>query len=90
MFEGLVLAEKLGKVDHTCTWCRLKRKTLSHGLSVSDSVIYYELFVPEGERHDSAVKRNKEALVTELALWEGYLQKVPYEQHTHIQTHTLC
>ncbi|XP_051811644.1 glutathione S-transferase A-like isoform X2 [Acanthochromis polyacanthus] len=28
------------------------------------------------ERHDSAVKRNKEALVTELNLWEGYLQKL--------------
>ncbi|XP_023137435.2 glutathione S-transferase A-like isoform X2 [Amphiprion ocellaris] len=28
------------------------------------------------ERHDSAVKRNKEALETELKLWEGYLQKL--------------
>lgn len=38
------------------------------------SVIYYNLRVPEGERHDSAVKRNKEALTAELKLWEGYLQ----------------
>ncbi|XP_051811642.1 glutathione S-transferase A-like isoform X3 [Acanthochromis polyacanthus] len=38
--------------------------------------IHYDYFVPEGERHDSAVKRNKEALVTELNLWEGYLQKL--------------
>uniref|UniRef100_A0A3Q1H9X2 Glutathione S-transferase rho n=1 Tax=Acanthochromis polyacanthus TaxID=80966 RepID=A0A3Q1H9X2_9TELE len=39
------------------------------------AVVYYEYYVPEGERHDSAVKRNREALVTELNLWEGYLQK---------------
>lgn len=42
----------------------------------SDAVIYYDWFVPEGERHESALKRNKEALVTELKLWESYLQKV--------------
>ncbi|XP_014263433.3 glutathione S-transferase A [Maylandia zebra] len=40
----------------------------------SSSVIYYNWMVPEGERHDSAVKRNKEALTAELKLWEGYLQ----------------
>ncbi|XP_039876774.1 glutathione S-transferase A-like [Simochromis diagramma] len=41
-------------------------------------VIYYTFnwFVPEGERHESALKRNKEALVTELRLWKGYLQKL--------------
>ncbi|KAM9340391.1 glutathione S-transferase A-like [Symphorus nematophorus] len=38
-------------------------------------VIYYNWKVPEGERHDSAVKRNREALAAELKLWEGYLQK---------------
>ncbi|XP_073319492.1 glutathione S-transferase A-like isoform X1 [Pagrus major] len=41
-----------------------------------NAVIYYEWYIPEGERHDSALKRNKEALVTELKLWEGYLQKL--------------
>uniref|UniRef100_A0A3Q0SIH3 Glutathione S-transferase rho n=1 Tax=Amphilophus citrinellus TaxID=61819 RepID=A0A3Q0SIH3_AMPCI len=41
-----------------------------------NAVIYYEWYVPEEERHDSALKRNKEALITELKLWEGYLQKV--------------
>ncbi|KAL6100045.1 uncharacterized protein ACO6RY_01735 [Pungitius sinensis] len=40
------------------------------------AVIYYDWFVPEEERHDSALKRNKEALATELKLWEGYLQKL--------------
>lgn len=45
-----------------------------------DAVIYYDWFVPEGERHDSALKRNREALTTELKLWEGYLQKVVYAQ----------
>ncbi|XP_051811647.1 glutathione S-transferase A-like [Acanthochromis polyacanthus] len=39
------------------------------------AVIYYNLRVPEGERHDSAVQRNREALITELKLWEGYLKK---------------
>ncbi|XP_070702388.1 glutathione S-transferase A [Pempheris klunzingeri] len=38
-------------------------------------VIYYNWKVPEGERHDSAVKRNREALKAEIKLWEGYLQK---------------
>ncbi|KAJ3609313.1 hypothetical protein NHX12_023836 [Muraenolepis orangiensis] len=39
-------------------------------------VIYYQLKIPEGERHDSAVKRHREALTTELKLWEGYLEKM--------------
>ncbi|XP_039977381.1 glutathione S-transferase A-like isoform X2 [Xiphias gladius] len=39
-------------------------------------VIYYNWKVPEGERHDSAVKRNREALSAEIKLWEGYLHKV--------------
>ncbi|XP_051811652.1 glutathione S-transferase A-like [Acanthochromis polyacanthus] len=38
-------------------------------------VIYYNYLVPEGERHDSAIQRNKEALTAELKLWEGYLKK---------------
>ncbi|XP_051811651.1 glutathione S-transferase A-like [Acanthochromis polyacanthus] len=38
-------------------------------------VIYYNFLVPEGERHDSAVQRNREALRAELKLWEGYLNK---------------
>uniref|UniRef100_A0A672H605 Glutathione S-transferase A-like n=1 Tax=Salarias fasciatus TaxID=181472 RepID=A0A672H605_SALFA len=41
-----------------------------------DWVIYYKWLVPEDERHDSALKRHKEALTTELKLWEGYLQNV--------------
>ncbi|XP_038580562.1 glutathione S-transferase A-like [Micropterus salmoides] len=38
-------------------------------------VIYYNWKVPEGERHDSAVKRNRDVLSAEVKLWEGYLQK---------------
>ncbi|XP_039977380.1 glutathione S-transferase A-like isoform X1 [Xiphias gladius] len=41
-----------------------------------NAVVYYDWFVPEGERHDSALKRKREALATELKLWEGYLQKL--------------
>ncbi|XP_068567048.1 glutathione S-transferase A-like [Cebidichthys violaceus] len=40
-------------------------------------VIYYTYKVPEGERHDSAVKRNREALAAEIKLWEEYLKKGP-------------
>ncbi|XP_051811640.1 glutathione S-transferase A-like isoform X1 [Acanthochromis polyacanthus] len=57
----------------------LMYQRMFEGLTFYDkavTVIYYEYYVPEGERHDSAVKRNKEALVTELNLWEGYLQKL--------------
>uniref|UniRef100_A0A8C8GD65 Glutathione S-transferase rho n=1 Tax=Oncorhynchus tshawytscha TaxID=74940 RepID=A0A8C8GD65_ONCTS len=48
-------------------------------LNLSDklsNVIYYNYRVPEGERHDSAIKRNKENLAAEIKLWEGYFQKV--------------
>ncbi|XP_051811649.1 glutathione S-transferase A isoform X2 [Acanthochromis polyacanthus] len=38
-------------------------------------LVTYNFKVPEGERHDSAVQRIKEALTTELKLWEGYLNK---------------
>lgn len=41
-----------------------------------NAVIYYDWFIPEAERHDSALQRNKEALTTELKLWEGYLEKL--------------
>lgn len=42
--------------------------------SLSGEVLYYNWKVPEGERHDSAVQRNKEALTAEMKMWEGYLQ----------------
>ncbi|XP_077447050.1 glutathione S-transferase rho [Stigmatopora argus] len=38
-------------------------------------VIYYDWKVPEGERHESAKTRNREALRVELKLWEGYMEK---------------
>uniref|UniRef100_A0A3Q1G4L6 Glutathione S-transferase rho n=1 Tax=Acanthochromis polyacanthus TaxID=80966 RepID=A0A3Q1G4L6_9TELE len=38
-------------------------------------IVLYNYRVPEGERHDSAVQRNKEGLTAELKLWEGYLNK---------------
>ncbi|XP_026886788.2 glutathione S-transferase rho [Electrophorus electricus] len=38
--------------------------------------LFYERFTPEGERHESALKRNKENLTKELKLWESYLQKM--------------
>ncbi|XP_008330279.1 glutathione S-transferase rho isoform X2 [Cynoglossus semilaevis] len=37
-------------------------------------VIYYNYKVPENERLESAIKRNKESLAEEIKLWEGYLQ----------------
>uniref|UniRef100_A0A3P8TVE5 Glutathione S-transferase rho n=1 Tax=Amphiprion percula TaxID=161767 RepID=A0A3P8TVE5_AMPPE len=38
-------------------------------------IVTYNFRVPEEERHDSAVQRNREALTAELKLWEGYLNK---------------
>ncbi|KAG7457434.1 hypothetical protein MATL_G00227150 [Megalops atlanticus] len=48
-------------------------QTLQQKLS---DVIYYTWRVPEAERLESALKRNKEALTAELQLWEQYLQKM--------------
>lgn len=42
----------------------------------SGMVIYYNYMVPEGERHDTAIKRNRETLSAEVKLWEGYLEQV--------------
>ncbi|KTG40880.1 hypothetical protein cypCar_00004308 [Cyprinus carpio] len=39
-------------------------------------VAFYDEYVPEEERHESALKRNKESLIAELKLWEGYLEKM--------------
>nr|XP_055023030.1 glutathione S-transferase A-like isoform X2 [Misgurnus anguillicaudatus] len=39
-------------------------------------VAFYEWFVPEGERLESALKRRKEDLISELKLWNGYLEKM--------------
>nr|XP_055076932.1 glutathione S-transferase rho [Misgurnus anguillicaudatus] len=39
-------------------------------------VAFYEWFVPEGERFESALKRKKEDLISELKLWNGYLEKM--------------
>lgn len=47
------------------------------------TILFYNWYVPEEERHESAVKRNKEALVTELKLWEGYLEKVAHALQGH-------
>lgn len=44
--------------------------------SFLDLVAFYDFYVPEGERHDSALKRNRDNLVTELKLWESYLENV--------------
>ncbi|KAM4539828.1 glutathione S-transferase A-like [Odontesthes bonariensis] len=46
-----------------------------------NSFVYYDFCVPEEERHDSALRRNGEALGTELKLWEGYLQKLGSGSH---------
>ncbi|XP_017275465.1 glutathione S-transferase A [Kryptolebias marmoratus] len=45
------------------------------------SVLFYEYYVPEEEQHDSALKRNKENLSTEIKLWEGYLAKLGSGSH---------
>ncbi|KAF7668582.1 hypothetical protein LDENG_00001950 [Lucifuga dentata] len=57
----------------------LMYQRMFEGLTLTEkmvNVIYYNWKVPEAERHDSALKRNKEALTAELKLWEGYLEKL--------------
>ncbi|XP_073668761.1 glutathione S-transferase A-like [Paramisgurnus dabryanus] len=39
-------------------------------------VAFYEKIVPEGERLESALKRKKDDLISELKLWNGYLEKM--------------
>uniref|UniRef100_H3CV13 GST C-terminal domain-containing protein n=1 Tax=Tetraodon nigroviridis TaxID=99883 RepID=H3CV13_TETNG len=43
-----------------------------------------------GERHDSALTRNKKALSTELKLWEGYLEQLGPKAHLAGQSFTLA
>ncbi|XP_067853771.1 glutathione S-transferase A-like [Heptranchias perlo] len=54
------------------------------------SVIYYTWKVPENERHDSAVERNKKALNIELMLWEGYLDKMSPDSHIAGKNFTMA
>lgn len=63
----------------SCEWMwsnRIPQLNSLFFLNILGDVLYYNWKVPEGERHDSALKRNKEALTQELKLWEGYLAKV--------------
>ncbi|XP_076610566.1 glutathione S-transferase A-like [Chaetodon auriga] len=58
----------------------LMYQRLFEGFTLNQKIldlIYYIMRVPEEEKHDSALKRHKEALIAELKLWEGYLDKAP-------------
>ncbi|XP_007559852.1 PREDICTED: glutathione S-transferase A-like [Poecilia mexicana] len=50
-------------------------------LEKMESFAFYDFFIPEGERLDSALKRNKDNLVTELKLWESYLENVAADRY---------
>ncbi|GCB78183.1 hypothetical protein scyTo_0015781 [Scyliorhinus torazame] len=54
------------------------------------AVIYYTWKVPEDERHDSAMERNKKTLNEELMLWEGYLEKVDPDSHLAGKNFTMA
>ncbi|XP_036000839.1 glutathione S-transferase A isoform X2 [Fundulus heteroclitus] len=57
----------------------LMYQRMFQGLTFYDkltAVIFYEYYVPEGERLDSALKRHKDALTSELKLWEEYLHNL--------------
>ncbi|CAN9503805.1 unnamed protein product [Ophioblennius macclurei] len=57
----------------------LMYQRMFEGLTFYDKlnwVAYYDFMSVEGERHESAMKRHREALTTELKLWEGYLENV--------------
>lgn len=77
-----------GRCCTRCEWTQLKVLTQLTTTFLRD-VIYYQWKVPEEERHDFAVKRNREALSAELELWEGYLKKVTPEncRKLNLQAH---
>lgn len=90
LFEGLTFYDKLGKTNtsfqnESSQNPRQRQNSVGVKMLLTNlleyllaAVIFYNWYVPEEERHDSALKRNKEALITELKLWEGYLEKVAY------------
>ncbi|XP_070840053.1 glutathione S-transferase A-like [Chaetodon trifascialis] len=56
----------------------LMYQRLFEGFALTQKMLdymYYQWLIPEEERHESAQKRNQEALIAELKLWEGYLDK---------------
>ncbi|KAK7898609.1 hypothetical protein WMY93_019462 [Mugilogobius chulae] len=66
-------------IPDTAAELALTYQRMFEGLALNDkinAVIYYEYYVPEAERLDSALKRNKDELASELKLWEGYLEKL--------------
>ncbi|XP_051884509.1 glutathione S-transferase A-like [Pristis pectinata] len=54
------------------------------------AIVYYFWKVPENERHDSALERNKKALNAELKLWEGYFEKLPSDSHIAGKNFTMA
>ncbi|XP_055504650.1 glutathione S-transferase A-like isoform X1 [Leucoraja erinacea] len=54
------------------------------------AIIYYFWKVPENERHESALERNKKALNAELNMWEGYLGKLPPNSHITGKNFTMA
>ncbi|XP_069757146.1 glutathione S-transferase A-like isoform X2 [Narcine bancroftii] len=55
-----------------------------------DAIVYYFWKVPENERCDSALERNKKALNVELKLWEGYFEKLPQGSHIAGKNFTMA
>ncbi|XP_076610670.1 glutathione S-transferase A-like [Chaetodon auriga] len=58
----------------------LMYQRLFEGFTLNQKVgdyLYQCLKVPEEEKHESALKRHKEAAIAELKLWEKYLDKAP-------------
>ncbi|KAM3596181.1 uncharacterized protein V6R79_009988 [Siganus canaliculatus] len=49
----------------------------STALSQKTSYVLYHNMLPEEERHDSALKRNKNNLAEEISWWQGYIEKSP-------------
>ncbi|XP_012686926.2 glutathione S-transferase A-like [Clupea harengus] len=63
-----------GQAEQALMYQRMfEGQTLHQKLS---DIVYYNLRVPEDERHDSTIKRNKETLTAELKIWEEYLEKM--------------
>uniref|UniRef100_A0A672H5V4 Glutathione S-transferase A-like n=1 Tax=Salarias fasciatus TaxID=181472 RepID=A0A672H5V4_SALFA len=55
---------------------------MMEGLVLTEKInwaAYYNYMVPEGERHEAGLQRHRDALTTELKLWEGYLENVSFK-----------
>ncbi|XP_004547840.1 glutathione S-transferase A [Maylandia zebra] len=78
--QGTKLIPDCAGSDNNCALIALIMQRVFEGNTLHQKmadVFMYNRRVPENERHESAFKRLKETLTTELQMWEGHLKKTP-------------